>query len=423
MGLFSTLSSSNGTPQTTSSSKIPTVIQLFTSNPIVLDNVSSKVTGFSPMTYQAVQVGSYGDEIQNRHQNPDLGIWNCCVAAAPGKSIKEQPLVDSLLAKVAGDSSSRTFCWTVDLSNTKQVEPTVSLLQSALVRHLIEHPPTDPEGTPERQTSTTSLYQLQVTQFGLASEDDGSKVTSKNINESYKDVKTTLMICAQLPSDSNEVSEEAYKKKQATALLIYHLRKFAAAINASLCFIQPPVATAAQDPATSEETQTEATPQQQAPEDNSTTQHSQQATVTYDTLSQLWRDLAMDQSVWMSEKATEDQPDTAEQEHVHVSTPLYGPGKHQEDLIDTVLLRNANYPGHWDATKDSLWVALPTPSDSSPETSDKVTGDEGWLGQLRGSITADAPKKAPVQDEAQEEKPKEKDAAVSSFFESLLKNP
>ena len=51
------------------------------------------------------------------------------------------------------------------------------------------------------------------------------------------------------------------------------------------------------------------------------------------------------------------------------------------------------------------------------------TGDEGWLGQLRGSITVDAPKPLPTPEKPKVEEPKEKDAAVSSFFESLLKDP
>jgi hypothetical protein len=420
------------------------------------------------MTYQAVQVvgsSSQEDEFKNRHQNPDLGIWNCCVYS---KGDKKQPLVDSLLTKVvaaaagsrrksgtgtgSGGRSVRTFCLTVDLSEEALVEPTMTLLQGALVRHLIENPPptaedNENEHSKQRQTSTTSLYDLQATQFGLASSDP-NKASTKNLNDSYKAVTTTLMICAQLPLEPEEVSEQAYKKKQATALIIYHLRKFAAAINASLCFIQPandannaPNGSVVASPTTKESSQQQAaapaTPAPPQPQSRASTQ----PTVNYEKLAQLWRDLALDQTVWMTDtntttttttSSTDEQPPEPEDDDnnnvndgdEHSSTPLYGPGRHQEDLIDTVLLRNANYPGHWDATKDSLWVALPTPPEASQEAALAPTGDEGWLGQLRTSIAADVPKPvSSLEPTDKEEKPKQKDAAVSSFFESLLKNP
>jgi hypothetical protein len=111
---------------------------------------------------------------------------------------------------------------------------------------------------------------------------------------------------------------------------------------------------------------------------------------------------------------------------VVATTAIYGPGRQQEDLIETLLLRNANYPGHWEASKDSLWVALPTPTETGPVRTPVKTGDDGWLTQLRESIASalpsEKPKSAGTEDE-KDDKPKEKDAAVSSFFESLLKNP
>ena len=390
---------------------------MYTSTPIILDTVSNKVKGYTAMTYQAIQVGSSAEEeeVKNRHQNPDLGIWNCCI------SKDKESLVDSVLTKIAA-KALKTYCWTVDLSEETMVEPTISLLQGALVRHLIENPPADKdnapeEETPKQQTSTTTLYQLQATQFGLATEDKESTKVAKNINQSYKDIKTTIMICAILPLDTEEVSETAYRKKQATALIIYHLRKYASAINASLCFVEP-----AKKGATASSPSSPTKESQNAPPSSSSTLMHVQPAVDYDKLSQLWRDLAQGKAIWMTEESetpqggeTEEQPAT--------STPLYGPGRHQDDLIDTVLLRNANYPGHWDATKDSLWVALPTPQEAAPEAAPPQTGDEGWLGQLRGSITADAPKPLPSPEKPKVEEPKEKDAAVSSFFESLLKDP
>ena len=422
MGLFSTLTSSDEGPQT-SSMDVPTIVQLYTTKPIALDN-TSKVTGYTAMTYQAIQSGlaSEDQELKNRHQNPDLGVWDCRVGQEFDENNKQVPLLDSLLAKVA--SHVRTFCWTVDMSDSTTVEPTISLLQGALVRHLIENPPPEEE---QRQTSTTSLYQLQATQFGLATDDKESNITEKKISESTESVKTCIMICAILPEEKEEISESAYKTKQANALVIYHLRRFAAAINASLCFIQPEKDNATpENPGQSSGTSPNQESLQQ-PQQNRVSEASQPA-ISVDELSLLWKDLALDKEIWNTDASNENSNvDSGEETQVaNIATPLYGPGRHQEDFIESVLLRNAHYPGHWEANKDSLWVALPTASENKSTDAGPVTGDEGWLAQLRESIAsaADAPKPVVVQEETKtEEKTNENDVAVSDFFASLLKDP
>jgi hypothetical protein len=157
-----------------------------------------------------------------------------------------------------------------------------------------------------RQTATTSLYQLQATQFGLAKEDD--QPTQKNISDSHKEIKTTIMICAIMPSENDvdtyaEVSELAYKKKQAQALIIYHLHKFVAAIHASLCFVEPkaptttPVMPSSQLPSPSKESQQQQ--QQQPPRPSSAAlMMVAQPLVNHNKLTQLWHNLALDQTVW-----------------------------------------------------------------------------------------------------------------------------
>lgn len=414
MGLFSTLTTSEDGPQT-SSVNIPTVVQLYTSKPIVIDN-TSKVTGYTTLTYQAIQVGAFSDdqELKNRHQNPDLGVWNC--------RVDKETLLDSLLAKVT--SHVRTFCWTIDLNDSTSVEPTISLLQGALVRHLIENPP-PPED--RRETSTTSLYQLQATQFGLAIDDKDPNVTEKNINESSEAVKTSIMICAILPVEREEVSEKAYKTNQANSLVIYHLRKFAAAINASLCFVQPG------KPGTENSAQgTTSSPTkdlQQKQQKRASVYH--QPAVTVEDLSKLWKELALDKQVWniddSNEKTNANEGEEKEDVTAVITTPLYGPGRHDEDYIESVLLRNAHYPGHWEANKDSLWVALPTPAEPQADAAGTDEGDEGWLTQLRESIASAANAQKPVvtpEETKTEEKTNDSnDAAVSDFFASLLKDP
>jgi len=405
------------------------------------------VTGYSSLTYQAVQVGASRDdavvaELKNRHSNPDLGVWNCRVVVGGNENCN--PLVDSLLAKLATPSEivspPTTFCLTIDLSDETTVEPNLSALQAALVRHLIEHPPkanSDSDANASiTKTQTTSLYGLQTVQFGLASEE---KAAQRSIEESSKEVKVGLMICAVVSSNDkntvDESSESAYKQKQARALVVYHLRKFANSLNAALCFVERPKPQEQQelsskDPA-AEDGNKDALGNNSGAEDPSSSVNSNtQLSISYDKLSQLWRDMAMGIPVWEQEQS---QPSSTETETADVSpTALYGPGRQQEDLIDSLLLRNANYPGHWEASKDSLWVALPATGDGTNTTSTgtSTAGDDGWLTQLRDSIVSALP---PATDKADEEKssapaedagkPKGKDAAVSSFFESLLKNP
>jgi hypothetical protein len=449
------------------------------------------VTGYSSLTYQAVQVGASRDdavvlaELKNRHSNPDLGVWNCrVVVGGSGNNNKNNenidPLVDSLLAKLAVPSETvlppSVYCMTVDLSDEPTVEPNLSALQAALVRHLIEYPPqtntnTNSDGdasvtsTSTSKTQTTSLYDLQTVQFGLASDE---KAAARSIEESAKDVKVGLMICAVVSSNDttntvDESSEAAYKKKQARALVVYHLRKFASSINAALCFVERPKPQEVEnqqnesslpsnnDPATEESNKDGSAADTSGSNDinnDNNNNNNAQLSISYDKLSQLWRDMATGIPVWEQEQQsskTETGKATAGAELAVAETAsdvsptaLYGPGRQQDDLIESLLLRNANYPGHWDASKDSLWVALPcgTSGGSSGDgntttTGTSTAGDDGWLTQLRDSIASALP---PTSDKADENnkssapkdedgKPKEKDAAVSSFFESLLKNP
>jgi len=73
---------------------------------------------------------------------------------------------------------------------------------------------------------------------------------------------------------------------------------------------------------------------------------------------------------------------------------LFFPGDHDIEIIESILLRNANCPGVWDAEKDSLWeVFTPPPLNdiSKALTSSfkkNTTGDEKWLAVLAESVSA-----------------------------------
>ena len=434
MGLFSTLASATSsnnnsnnnnsegdegaTTTPTSSATIATVVQLYSNQQIILMEDTPSVTGYSSMTYQAVQVGAAKEdaELKNKHSNPDLGVWNCRVVVGSNTE-NSDPLVDSLLAKV--NSPSSVYCVTVDLSDESTVEPNLSALQAALVRHLIERPPPKDDS---KKIKTTSLYDLQTVQFGLASDETPAE---RSIEESAKESKVGLMICAVVSNENkivDESSESAYKKKQARALVVYHLRKFAKAINAALCFVERP---------NTEESKGNTTEEKGI--DAAENSNDVQLSVSYDKLSQLWRDMATGIAVW-EQPQQQQQPNESDTADMVGPTALYGPGTQQEDLIETVLLRNANYPGHWDASKDSLWVALPSSTETSStnnNTNSDVSGagDDGWLTQLRDSIASALPvtqaetSETPEKQAQNSGKPGEKDAAVTDFFASLLKNP
>ena len=384
VALFSTLqvSAANAEEAAASSSSIPTLIQLYSTKAIHLDT-NATLSGHTVLSYQAIEVAppsTEGDSLllgqtQNKAAavvNPNLGVWNCLVT----KASKETALVDKLL--MVPDATSH-YCFTVDVADPSKVEPVISSLHEALVRLMIEK-----ASTLEDESLTTSLLQLHKTTFGLAPNDEESsnKLTALTPNDSDANIKFALMIVALMPPTVNATtSADAYKETQSQALIMYHLRKYAAALNAWLCFVS------------------EATPE---------VNEQNQPTMTVEQLANVWKDWAQ------SKEPADNHP------------AMYAPGKHQNDLIDTVLLRNAHCPGHWEASKDSLWKALPPTVDKGEAgvTKKETTGDDSWLSTLRESVVTDTsavsatPKKAAAQPATP--KAKEDAAAASSFFENLL---
>jgi len=301
----------------------------------------------------------------------------------------------------------------------------MSLLQETLVRVLIQNPPNQQTTTSSGEEKenkhddqaattnpfTTSLSQLRNIQFGLAPEDGESKNKDKNgmIDESDSsanmETKIALMICAIVPSSSTTSTTGAtatttttstpassYRDTQAQNLVLYHLRRYAAALEATLCFVR--------------------LEEEKSPEE---TEEDQQQAMTVNEMTYRWRE-------WVLGNQQEEEEGPA---------AMYSPGKHQEDLIEGVLLRNAQCPGYWDASKDSLWKALP-PSSSlevigsqQDQKTSNASGDEAWLAKLRDSVVSDTPgMQTPPPKEKPEKKKKKKggDADVSNFFESLLNN-
>jgi len=314
-------------------------------------------------------------------------------------------------------------------------------------------------------------------QFGLGDKDEASaerlKGSSSSSNAAPDDdqadrhVKIALQICVKQPAALANNMEDAvdYKSQQIQKVLLYHLRKYAAALNASLVFVadnnnnnksemddmgdeadalhaegEPAVETAASD--------------------------AQQPTVTTAQLPLVWKALAQGKPVWkyasmeavlddklMDEQqrssasepaaAVEDGEPAGEASSAPVDTSttaaaepvyslIYGPDNHNTELIESVLQRNANYPGHWDVATDSIWKILPsTASDNKKDataasTKSNASGDAAWLTELRESVKGNetvgmqTPQGKGSNNNTESTTKTPNDAAVSSFFEGLL---
>lgn len=390
---------------------IPDVIQLYSGNAIMVEK-SGKSRKFSVLSYQTVHVASSaayegGALLSKQEQeatslHPNLGVWNCRVAKArPGAGGDQKPLADEIFKALPASASPPTICMSVDLSNLHEVEPTIALLQASLVRYLIDRGST--WSSKESPNATTSLSDLRATHFGLAVNDEESAKTmsASAPEEGDKKIRVSLAISVILSSRSGEgesagaeTSNSSYKEKQAEALVLYHLRKYAASLNAVLCFVRKEKGTELESKAIS--------------------------ALTLNQLAYVWYQLAKGEDGWRDLD-----PSDAEADQSAVSG-IYGPGIHQEDLIEAVLLRNAQFPGQWDASKDSLWSALPpshVDGDGGSSDDGAASGDETWLSELRSSVATEAktPPSSAAKPDTSANAQTPNDAAVSSFFESLLK--
>lgn len=328
MGLFSTLlATSSGkynpsdeglaTVTTTASSlSLPTIIQMFTDKPFELDlsPTRSQIPSYANLSYQAVPVNPTADPASSnaepsaglrKQQNPllstvpELGIWNCRVNVphlSPNPSsgtTGAATLVDSLLdIPVKSCKTARAFCFKVDVSRPEMVEPTLTALQEALVRYLIQSQDYSSTATSDVSTSstaTTTLYQLRMVQFGLATGEDKNDSIKAAPEERDRAVKLTLQIAVVWPKLTGVVPDnDSYRNQQTMALLYYHLRRYAAALNASLLFVRPVTSTTAEEGMGGSVTEP-------------STMDLLQPTINIAQLGAIWRALVQGKAVWNSE--------------------------------------------------------------------------------------------------------------------------
>jgi hypothetical protein len=463
-------------------STFPTVVQLFhdSTPPFVFSNDTSASSSamhknkattkkpilpkFAALHYSAIQCT--GDDDDNngtgmiaeatsprglRHRPnkeeimlvPDLGVWNCRVLN------NNNNLTDALLPLTMNNKSgdggdTAVFCMVVDLVSLtpSQVEPVITQLQQALVRYLIQHgeqqqqqqqqqPPIGNE-PPPITTFTTSLHDLKSVSFGLADQDEKGKAQISSSGTTAPEdriIRIALHICVRVPNPHG-TDEDDYTHQQEHQFFMYHLRKYAAALNASLVFVAD-----------------DSTPVMESSPTESHHHHQRQPTVTVSQLAIIWRELAKGKVVWsepvegvtstsstqlslpLEDQTTTNAPDATNPEEETYSL-IYGPGHHQPELIESVLLRNGSYPGHWSASTDSVWKVFPPEknADAGKSPTNKATtaaGDDAWLEELRASLASVPGLQTPPPKSSAKEPPSAtrtpNDAAVSSFFEGLLK--
>jgi hypothetical protein len=302
-------------------------------------------------------------------------------------------------------SSGNTFALTVDLSAPEHVEPTMTLLQNALIRYLKERGADNGNAamTDPSETATTSLYDLQTAHFGLAPED--TLATSIEPDPKDRQCKFCLILVAKVASLAESSEDVQYRDRQVQALLKYHLYKFASQLQCYLFFVGDKV-----DDDEKESSSASMTPIHTPPE-----------------VAALFKDLAQGtppvKPLTIEPKASEDEAESTVMEQ---ELSIFAPDN--AEFVDTILLRNANFPGQWEAATTSVWKILAPPAPSaSASASSKVgttSGDQGWLKELRDSVavptTAD---KTPVKTTKKEVEPNKTpgdDKNVSSYFESLL---
>ncbi|CAB9516069.1 expressed unknown protein (Partial), partial [Seminavis robusta] len=237
MGLFATLTSSAvEAGKARSSNQVPCIVQLYSKSPILVGS-SAKSRKFSILSYEAAHVGALAEagggallSSKQEHVEPNLGVWNFRVTKSQSG---QKGITDDVFGSLPSVESP-CFCMSVDMTDLAQVEPTISMLQDALVRYLISRGNKTSE---KPAAATTTLFDLRSVFFGLADNDkDSAKSVHANPDAADKNVYVSLVISVLIPSRTEAAA--AYKEKQAEALVMYHLRKYAASLNAVLCFVR-----------------------------------------------------------------------------------------------------------------------------------------------------------------------------------------
>ena len=444
-----------------SSTSLPTAVQLHSSHRI--DFLSGGIDGrrrgptssaanssgnsttstakrrFETLSYQAVEVtaqqdgeGRSGGILQQqpnsskakKHQRPNLGIWDVRLPDTSGGTDgdKSTDLINRLLQKVIspGAAAPPTVIFALDLADPSSVYPAMEAMVAALLRR---YEAMGADGASAKMSAsasaTTRLSKLRSTKFGAAPEQSEEVPSNVSGGGSADTDRIALIICCAVPPTPAEVGPEggatgapqSFQEKQAVSLVHYHLHRFAAEVDCTLAFVRPDdggANLAASAPSGDEGGEG----------DNASAIAKSKGAIPSLTVTELGAvviRVAQGMAPVVEEEKTNDDndevgaSDDAEeaQEGGAAATaagleqpPIFAPGTHDDDLIGSVLLRNASCPGVWDAAKDDLWKALPSAKagggGGGQKSSDKkkdvnvggAAADEAWLSKLAASLPA-----------------------------------
>ena len=215
---------------------------------------------FSALSYQAIQTqqddplpGKSGGQ---RHVRPDLGVWDCRVnggdAETPAMLLKRVVMEKKADTGLAGEekkdaeeagsvdkndeTSAPPIVMAVDFSNPGEVQPVIERMRSVILGIYDDKDKATTLANPQSCTTTTKA--LEKTTFGTTLIQE--EVTVKG-GSSSTEQRIALILAVIVPSTINTASStsaaDEYKERQARALLLYHLHKFALEVNCTLCFV------------------------------------------------------------------------------------------------------------------------------------------------------------------------------------------
>jgi len=386
---------------------------------------------------------------------PNLGVWDCRFTSfSSSTSTSTISKSTSYLLKSAlyhqnntkNNVQKPTFVLTIDLESIEDVHTTLSTMMESVARSMgigmgievgvVAGAGEQREGKEEEKQQQQQL-QDSLPKFGIAPssrENDTLKIKEDLFNN------VNIIICAILPysitckggANNNKNTAMTYKEKQGLNLILYHLLKYANALNCTLCFLnQNDTYEEDDDDNADSGIGAEVNGNNGGEGDNgddgkslggshglvprgmsvkefkhvlraicfgiANNSNADTSTFYYDqVVSSILNKSAVqlgggivngNDNVSMSneglgtideEKEQKDDDEANNDEKlVQMQTSIYLPGGYDEDLIESVYLRSASCAGVWDANTDNLWVALPSTSTSTLSNSNNVSPQKG----------------------------------------------
>jgi hypothetical protein len=333
-----------------------------------------------------------------------------------------------------------TFLWTLDMERPSIIGQTVNNMAKILLKHFQSRHESKPIHTHSTFSQTTSIAALASTVFGQAPS-DSTTTHHQHLPSSAPEGHFRLILCAVLPNHSS-IAKFQYMERQALRLVHYHLHRYANALHATLLFLQDTHTSVGGagsnnhmefDSLQSQGNTTDTfslanvvglTVQEVSRilkailQDTRQTVHSlpDNKTGSMDTRLLDKDDPINNTNPTMDPLETETYENgiqvpmspTAIWLHHHgvvdnvqlKESSIYLPESHDDEWVESVLLRNAHCPGSWDAYKDPIGVALQSISTSEQSSTDThkdprknlvtLNGDQEWLSTLSRVILSDS---------------------------------